>query len=410
MKGFASVLLVSTVASAGAWRAAAFPAAAGAAKGIETCALRSHPLTAPKVHQDLLAVAGQYFHPEHSGGFDAFRSDVAPTRQDDGDVVFPWFDVQELQKPVIPPRGVRVVISLESGYLVTRRLAGQCCREELGFLKRGQPTPRWFGVRLYPDSAVESRSGEIWAITRGQLDPEQEKPPVRLLHVRCDGKVDDKRLDVSDWARDAKLALTADDRPALVFLRRDAGRLRLLLSWSLDPSTATPLDEVEVPIAVAKLSQRSGVAVSVAADGKHGLGVAWSPLTDRSSTGSWTVPTAGEVRWLTVEPDGPMTRPRRHATTAQPLGFYSGHGPYGLAGNGLKAGVLGGRAFFSWIEGAAIMGVRSTDDGPTPLAPSDTGLHGAGAPLINLRERNDGLDLILFHSAPRVSAFRVGCD
>ena len=254
------------------------------------------------------------------------------------------------------------------------------------------------------------RSGEIWAVTRGQLDPKHEKPPVRLLHVRVDGKADDKRLDVSDWARDTKLALTADDRPALVFLRRDAGRLRLLVSWSLDPATATPLDEVEVPIAVATLSQRSGLAVSVAADGKHGLGVAWRPLTDRSSTGSWTVPTAGEVRWLTVEPDGPATRPRRHATKAQPLGFYSGIGPYGLSGNGLKAGVLGGRAFFAWIEGSAIVGVRSTDDVPTPLAPSDPGPYGAGAPLINLRERNDGLDLILFHSAPRVTAFHVGCD
>src|SRR5205814_2363888 len=103
----------------------------------------------------------------HRGGFDAFRSDVLPARQDDGDVVFPWFDVQELQKPVIPPPGVRIVISLRSGYLVTRRLSGQCCREELGFLKRGQPTPLWLGVRLYPDSAIETRSGEIWAITRG---------------------------------------------------------------------------------------------------------------------------------------------------------------------------------------------------------------------------------------------------
>ena len=352
-------------------------------------------------------MAGQ-FHSEHTGGFDAFRSDVS-ANQDAGDVVFPWFEVDDLERPVIPPRGVRVVSSLRSGYLVTRRLPGQCCREELGFLKRGQPNPRWLGVRLYPDSAVETRSGEIWAITRGQLELGKDKPPVRLLHIGIGGKVDDKRLDVSDWARDAKLVLTAVDRPALVFVRRDSGRLRLLLSWSLDPSTAILLDEVDVPIAVAKLSQRTGLSVSGAADGKGGLGVAWRPLTDRSSIGAWTVPTAGEVRWLTVEPEGSTSRPRRHATKLHPLGFYSGIGPYGLAGNGLKAGVFGGRAFFAWIEGADIVGARSTDDVPTPLAPSDAGFPGSGEPLIGLRERGDGLELILFYSAPRVSAFRIRC-
>jgi len=406
---FVRIVLFSSVALLGTWRAAAIPPAGGAATGPESCALHSEALGALKVHRDLLAVAGQYFHSEHRGGFDAFRSEAAPAYQDDGDVVFPWFEVQDLERPVTPPRGVRIVISLRGGYLVTRRLPGQCCREELGFLKRDRPTPRWLGLRLYPDSAVETRFGEIWAITRGQRERGQEKPPVRLLHIGVDGKADDKMLDVSDWARDTELALTADDRPALVFLRRDAGILRLLLSWSLDPSTAILLDEVEVPIEVAKLSQRTGVAISVAADGKRGVGVAWRPLTDRSSTGAWTVPTAGEVRWLTVEPEGPATHPRRHATNAQPRGFYGGHGPYGLAGNGLRAGTFGGRAFFVWIEGADIVGVRSTDDVPTLLAPSDAGVHGLGAPMIDLRQRGDSLDLILFHSAPRVSAFRVRC-
>jgi hypothetical protein len=203
--------------------------------------------------------------------------------------------------------------------------------------------------------------------------------------------------------------LTADDRPALVFVRRDAGHLRLLLSWSLDPSTAILLDEVEVPIEVAKLSERTGLAISVAGDGKRGLGIAWRPLTDPSSTGKWTVPTAGEVRWLIVEPGGSPTRPHRHATKLQPLGFYTGIGPYGLAGNGLKAGVFAGRALFAWMERGDVVGARSIDDAPVPLAPSDVGVPGMGEPLICLRERSGGLELILFHSAPRVSAFRIHC-
>jgi hypothetical protein len=196
VKVFARTLFIWAIASFVGSRTAATPNAAGGVRGAEACVLRSEALGGLKVHQDLLAVAGQ-FHSEHSGGFDAYRSD-APERGDGGGVVFPWFDVDELESPVIPPRGVRIVSSLRSGYFVTRRLSGQCCREELGFWKRGQTKARWLGVRLYPDSAIETGAGEIWAITRGQLEAGQ--PPVRLLHVGSGGKVADTRLDVSAWA------------------------------------------------------------------------------------------------------------------------------------------------------------------------------------------------------------------
>ena len=385
---------------------AAAAANVGLEKRIASCAVRSDPMSSPRVHPDLLALAGQYFQTGHDGGFDAFRSDARQADRRDQDVVFPWFDVWELQKPVLPPPGVRIVRSLRSGYLVTRSLSGKCCRDELGYLKRGQETPRWFGVDLYPTSAVQARSGEIWTIAHGASSARQDKPSVRLLHLRVDGGLENESLDVSDSARNATLALTADDKPALVYLRRDGGRLRLMLSWSLDLATAIPLDEVEVPIAVAELSQRSGVSVSVAADGDRGIGLAWRPLTDQSSTGSSTVLTAAEVRWLTFEPSGPATRIRQYSTKAEPVSFRSGIGPYGLAGNGLKASILDGHAFFAWIEGADIVGLRSTDDIPTPIARAT----GVGEPLIGLVERSEGLDLILFKSTPLVTAFHVRCD
>ena len=77
--GFASVLLASTVASVGAWRAAAFPATAGAPKGIDTCALRSHPRS-PQGSRRLTG-GGRPVPPEHSGGFDAFSFGRRPARQ-----------------------------------------------------------------------------------------------------------------------------------------------------------------------------------------------------------------------------------------------------------------------------------------------------------------------------------------
>jgi hypothetical protein len=213
---------------------------------------------------------------------------------------------------------------------------------------------------------------------------------------------------VSDWARDANLATAADDRPALLLLRRGEGHLRLLLSWSLDPSATVLLDEVEASVAAAKLSQWTGVEISTAADGEHGLGVAWRPLTDHKSDASWDRSATAEIRWMTAEPSGPPSRPQRHSTMAQPLGFRSGHGPWGLARSGLRASQLGGRAFFAWTEGSEILGARSTDTAASFIAPSE--IREAGAPLIDLQSRPSGLDMILLHNLPKVRGFRIRCD
>jgi hypothetical protein len=370
------------------------------------CVVRSTMLGAPKVHPDLMAVASQYFHPGHRGGYDAFRSSDEVADRPYAETAFPWFDVQDLAQPVTPPAGIRIVMQLRDEYFVTRRLpTTHCCEEELGLWKRSERVPRWLGVRLYPESAVQTRDGEIWAITRGQLQPNEDKPPVRLLHIGIDGKADDRQLDVSDWARDAELVLTAEDRPALAFLRRSGDHLRLWLSWSLDASDATVIDEVEVAEPVAELSQRTGVSLAVAADGLRGIGVAWRPLTDKSSNGSGDVPTSAEVRWLTVEPEGEINGPRRSATIAQPLSFVNGQGPFPLSDNGLQASEFTGHAFFVWNERHNIVGVRSSDDVPTPLASSDY-----FAPALQLRPQEGSVELILLNSSPSVSAFQVHCS
>jgi hypothetical protein len=373
-----------------------------AQSGREGCDLRSEPVPAPKVHADLLAVT-QYFHAGYRGGFDADRSNTTSERAY-ATTIFPWFDLEDLETPTLPPRGVRIAMSTRNVFFAFRRV-GPCCGEELGILRRGESRLRWSRLRLYPDTAIEARSGEVWAITRGDIDPRRLVSPMHLVHLKSDGRIEHRPLHISDHARVAEIALTADDRPALVLFKREAGHLLLLLSWTLDPSKTILLDEVEVPVPVAKLSEWTGVAIAVAANGERGLAVGWRPLTGKTSDGSWTHPAAAEVRWLTIQPDTPPTQPHRYATRAVPLGGGSGPGPRGLAGNGLTASVVDGQGFFAWNEGENVVGARSGDEAPMLIA-------SGGArrdPLIGLRPREDGLQVLLFDRTPRVVAFRVRC-
>lgn len=369
----------------------------------KACTLRSTSLSDPAIHPELRAVSAQHFHPDHRGGYDAFRSAGTGFRRPSAEPEFPWFDVDDLTHPVGPPAGARIVIALRNEYFVTRRIVAKR-HDELGLWKQGEREPRWLGLDLYPDSAVQTRNGEIWAVARGQSRSEESDSPVRLLHIGTDGVADDRKLDVSDWGRDAELALTADDKPALVFLRRRGGRVRLWLSWSLDPSNAILIDEVSVPVSVAKRTQQTGASVSVAPDGDRGLGIAWRPLTGTNPSALGDVP--AEVRWLIINPDGGIDGPRRFATVAQQSTFFSGiDGPWPLTRNGLQAASLEGRAFFVWNEQNDVVGVRSTDAVPTPLAPS--GFLGSG---LQLRHTDHGLELLLFHSSPSLKAFRVYCS
>jgi hypothetical protein len=348
------------------------------------------------------------FHAGHRGGFDAFRSETQKNVPY-GKTTFPWFEVDDLSRRIAPPPGIRIVFSLTNQYLVVRRRTGPSCSEELGVLPKNHSKPRWLGLDLYPSSAIESRTGELWAVVRGAVRREGKTPTVHLLRISPEGKVEKHRVDVSDWGHDAELALTADDRAGLVFLRRQGGRLQLVLSWAATPTNEVIVDEVIVPVAVAELSQRSHVSISVAPEGKDGLGVAWRPLVDTDASGSWTHTAAAEVRWLTVGPDGRRTSLHRHATTAEPLSFHTGLGPYGLQGNGLTAGVLEDRALFAWIDGTKLLATRTTDAVPAVLLPSASPLGYFDPPLIALRPRGNDVEVLLLHSSQEVVALLVGC-
>jgi hypothetical protein len=375
------------------------------ANEVNVCRLRSTALVDLDVSPELIAVAAQYFHSDHRGGYDAFRSrDDIPYRPA-AETDFPWFDVADLLHPVIPPTGWRIVLPVGSGYFVTHRLSEYPrYAEELGLWRPGGGEPRWLGPSLYPVSAVQSHSGEIWAIIRGAPESAEADPPMHLLHVGLDGAIATRRFDVPAWGHDTTLVLTADDRPALVFLRRSAHGVGLLLSWNLDPSTARVVDEVAAPASVARRTQQTGVSLAAAREGPRGLAIAWRPLTDKHPTRRGDV--QAEVRWLTVDPQGAIDGPHRFGTKARPLFVIGGpdEGSWPLQDNGLQVGELDGHAFFAWNEQAGVLGVRSIDTVPSPIAPP-----AKRDPGIQLRSRNDGLELLLLHSAPSARAFRIHC-
>jgi hypothetical protein len=353
---------------------------------LESCTPRVDVEDPPTLHPDLLAVAPQYFHAPHDGGFDAYRG---------GPPVFPWFDLEDLEHPIVPPTGVRVASSTTNALLVVADDG------ELGVMPRGEVRPRWTGHRVYPWHAVEGSGGGLSILARGDGHAQlvtahgDDRPAIRPLALARDG-------------RNARLATTATGRVALVFARNEDARLRLFVSWSLDPADAVVLDEVEVPAPVAALSDLTGYDLAATADGTDALAIAWRPLTDAEYTdvGSQvqppSTPARAEVRWLVVRPDATPTPVHRHATTAQPLGGVTGIGPWSLYPNGMKASTLGGRAFFAWNDGERIVGVRAPDDTPVDLARNED------APLLGLRPDADGLQVLLLGSA-KVRAVRVRC-
>lgn len=352
-----------------------------------TCTPRVEGRPSPALADALLAVAPQCFHAAHRGGFDAYQG---PGQ------VFPWFEPTDLEHPIAPPAGARIAASTPSTFLVVSP------QGELGVLRRGEAHVAWLGERLYPESAIERSTGEVLATCRSGSG-------LRLARVGRDGRLDVRDLGIVEIGRRADLGLTADDRPALVFSERDGGRLRLMVSWTLDRAGAVEVDSVELPVPVAELSERTGADLTIAADGASDLAVGWRVLADASFTNVGTAseppgaPAGAEVRWRTISPDGALGDVHRASTVAQPLAGVSGIGPWGLAPCGLKASTLGGRAIFAWVDGDSIRAARADQDAAVDVAPSE------GAPLIAFRGTDRARELLLFDSSPRVRAFALRC-
>ncbi|MCA9692010.1 MAG: hypothetical protein KC636_20580 [Myxococcales bacterium] len=364
------------------------PAPEGApAETTQACALSAEPQAAPAVHPDLMAVAAQYFHPAYRGGFDAYR----------GGEVFPWFDRYNLERPTLAPAGLRIAAS------TAQTLFAVSQQGELVALRREGLAATELGQRLYPVEAIERADGEAWVLGRG---PET----LQLVHLTPTRAADVIDLGLPTSTRDVRLALTADERPALLWVAREEERLRVLLSWSLAPAEAIVLDQVTLPIAVAELAEITDTGLSAAADGPRGLGFAWRPITDTafldvgSAESPPQTPAAAEVRWGTIAPDGEPGPSYSHKTRAQPLGGTSGVGPWPLSGNGLQASRVGGRATFVWDEADAVYGARSIDAAATRLSGFTR------SPLLVPRERGEALELLLLDSSPGVAALRLGCS
>lgn len=344
-----------------------------------SCDLHASPVEAPALADDLREVAPQYFHSGHRGGFDAYHG---------GPPVFPWFDVFDLEHAVTPPRNVRVAASTPSALFVVRDGA-------MGVLARGASDVHWTAHELYPEEAVE-HGDERWVLAR---DTHTWK-----VFRASDERAVSTEIDVRRW--DVRLAVAADGTPVLAWVDREGEHLRVHVAWDLDVEHARVVDDVTLPEPVAELSLITRSGLAVAADGEHGIGLAWRPLSDPdlddvgSPGAPPQTPSAAQVRWMVVAPDGARSEVRTHATIAQPLGGTTGIGPWPLSGNGMKAGRLGARAVFVWNDGEAIRGVTTDMDHAVELTSAE------GAPLIALRER----ELLLFDTTPRVRALRLSCE
>lgn len=370
-------------------RAAPSPPAEAPAAG---CALEARPIASPAMSPELAAVAPQYFHASHRGGFDAYRG---------GAPDFPWFDVTDLEHPVRAPEGARIAASTRGTLFVASR------EGQLGTMRRGAGRVEWTGQRLYVVEAVESDAGDRWALARSGTT-------YRVVHVAPDGAVVVRDVGLSELGHDVRIALTAEGTPVLAWLAREGGHLRVHVAFGIDPAGARVVDEVELPEPVAELSERSRVDLAIAAHGPRGIGVAWRPLDDPeyedvgSPVQPPSTPARAQVRWRVVEPSGALGEVHQRATIAHPLGFVTGIGPWPLAGNGAKAATLRGRALFVWHDEDGVYGALADDASATRLAARE------GAPLIVLRPAGEALELLLLavagsDSSPRVTALALDC-
>ena len=350
------------------------------------CVLTTRALETPAIHPGLLAVAPQYFHAPHRGGFDAFT----------GGTSFPWFDVHSLGTPIESPPGSRISASTASSLFP---VSGD---RQLGVQARAGGAVRWSGQALYPEQAVDGHEGHRFVLAHsGTTWQVVDFDDANEAHVYD--------LGVPETTWDVRLAVTHDGQPAVAWLERQGGRLRVMLSMDFTGRRTVSVDEVEVPVGVAELSQRTSVDLALTASGPRGLAVAWRPLVDTTYTdfGDRSTPpttaAAAAVRWLEVKTNDGRPTVHSHQTRAHPLGGVSGVGPWALSSNGMKAATFGGRGLFVWHDDGAIYAVGSHQSTPVALLPGD------GAPLLTFRETDQGLELLLLDSSPRVRAVAIAC-
>ena len=342
------------------------------------CALGGMDASPPPIHPDLEAVASQYFHASHRGGFDAYHG---------GPAVFPWFDVHDLEHGLTPPDGARGAASTPRTLAVVKHRGASV---ELGLLSRNASDLRWTGASLYPEEVVESEQ-DLWVLGRGGAGWHVfHRADRQTIHTGIDAR-----------SHDVRLVLAADGRPVLAWLEREGGRLSIRLAWDLDTSHALRIDELSLPEPLAELAERSSVNLAIAAHGASGVGVAWRPLTDPGYVVEHrpVTPAAAQVRWMTVTADGTVTPAHTHPTRAEVLPFTTGVGPWSLSGNGMSAHTLHRHALFVWLEGKEVVGV--TADAATPVALGSS----EGWPFIAFRDDT----LLLFDSSPRVRAIALTC-
>ncbi len=357
-----------------------------------SCQLASEQGEAPTLHPQLRDVAAQYFHAPHRGGFDAYT----------GGDTFPWFDIHDLAEPFVPPPQWRIAASTER-WLVAADREGQ-----LGIQGRQAGPLHHMEHRLYPEEAVEGPGRTLWILARSgstwrvvYIDTRSPAYPRTVFD-----------LGVPESVHDVRLATAGDGTPGVAWLEREEGRLAVSVGL-LDPEDGVQekilLDEVTVPARVAELTERTSVSLALVGHGADGLAVMWRPLVDRDyddfgdRSKAPETKAAAEFRWRTRAGDGELSEVRRRPAWAQPLGFYTGAGPWPLRSAGIKAGRLEGRGMFAWLGEREIEVVLADDDVAVSVGARD------GDPLIAFRDGGGGTQMLLFDASPRVRAIDLRC-
>jgi hypothetical protein len=346
------------------------------------CTLAADPPAAVTAHPDLLAVAPQYFHPGHRGGYDAYAGR--------GDV-FPWFDEHDLEHPVLPPAGVRVAAS-------TRSTLFTSTDGQLGTMARGSREVTSLGRALYPVEAVESERGDRWLLARSGTT-------YWIVYLPATGAPAMSDLGLSERSFDVRIATTSDGTPVLAWLEHEGEHLRVRVAFAMDPAQGRVVDEVTLPAPVAELSAISTVSLTLAAHASGSVAVAWRPLDDAGLTdvGSPSeppgTPARAAIRWLVVGPAS-ASAVQRAPVTAHPLGGVTGVGPWPLSRLAMTGTTVGGRAIFAWLGDDHVEAVHADEGAPIQVRSRE------GAPHLAFRA---GGELLLFDTTPRIASIALRC-
>ncbi len=320
------------------------------------CAVTVGPPRTLAIPARLAAIAPQYFHP--STRDDGFNDLVPNTSR------YTWYDPSNLDVAVMPPTGLDIIWRATRSYLVGHGNGA------LAIARRGDQvaTPIAAKRQLQIADVVEDGSGNVWI-----LGPALAAKHLEVLRLAA-GALRASELAVgtvdADSAFDHRIGITQTGRVAAVWITRATDGVAVMASW-LDPRGAfgapVEVDHQALTPAATELTLRSGVDLRVAADGADALAIAWRPLAPKPGEdvdlGSQTAPPSravtAEVRIVIAGVRG-ATRRAVHPTTAQPLDFTSGIGPWPLYGNGMIATTIAGHAVVFWIDdGRAVYATAS---------------------------------------------------